>query len=544
MLFRQNIKLILFFFVVRTTIVVAQNNFLIEKLGNHINTAADEITPIIDWDGNVMYFTRVGAADFNRNLILDNKDQSTILSEPQYFTLLKDIYSKIAESDIANPISSGYNQDIWIANSTNKEFDKIVHPPAPMNNALPNSISALMPALRTFIVINQFIPEGGMDVGFSVVKQLDDSTWTFPEPLEIENFYTRQAGTSLSISSDGKVMVLALSRNDTHGDLDLYVAFKQDNNTWSAPKNMGKTLNTRFRESTPYISLDTKRLYFASNRPTSLGGMDLYFVDRLDDSWTNWSSEKHFINPINSTFDDSQPFFNPATGYFYFTSKREGSSDIYRVQTAPPSPNTYTITGKIINGSKDTITEADIIFGVKGSDDLKVTYSRNGEYSITAPKGETLKIYAQKDGFVSASKEVKVEKYEHFPNGYNLDIRLIPLEEGGKITLKNLYFKQSEPEILPSSFDELEELTRILQENPSMTIQVEGHTDNTGNTNDLILLSEKRAEAVRDFLIQKNINPNRISAKGFGGSSPIFINPKDEKERQANRRVEVRIIKK
>jgi outer membrane protein OmpA-like peptidoglycan-associated protein len=346
------------------------------------------------------------------------------------------------------------------------------------------------------------------------------------------------------MSSDGEVMIMGLSRNDTYGDLDLYISFKKEDNTWSAPKNMGKKINTKHRESTPYLSLDMKRLYFSSNRPTSLGGMDLYFMDREDDSWENWSEEKHFISPINSKFDDSQPFFNPTTGYFYFTSKREGSSDIFRVQTAPPTPATVSIKGKITNGKDNSPIEADILFGIKGTDELKINYTKNGEFDITIPKGLEYKIFAQKEGYISTTTNVKVEKYQHYPRGLNMDIKLVPVEEGEKITLRNIYFKQSEAEILPQSFEELNDLANLLWDNKTIHIQVEGHTDNTGAVGDLLTLSEKRAESIKSFLVEKNIKAERISVKGFGGNYPIHENPKTEAERQVNRRVEIRIVKK
>jgi outer membrane protein OmpA-like peptidoglycan-associated protein len=536
----------LFFFIlfICAAPCVAQNEYLIERMSSQINTNADEITPVIDWDGKVLYFTRVASPDFNKNLLIEGEDQSQVLTTPEYDKLLKEVYSKIAETTVLDPVHSGFNQDIWIANTTVKEFDKVVHPPAPINNALPNSISAMMPQLRTFLVINQFIPDGGMDVGFSVIRQINDSTWSFPEPLTIDDYYTRQSGTSISMSSDGEVMIMGLSRNDTYGDLDLYISFRKEDNTWSAPKNMGKKINTKYRESTPYLSLDMKRLYFSSNRPTSLGGMDLYFMDREDDTWENWSEEKHFIAPINSRFDDSQPCFNPTTGFFYFTSKRDGSSDIYRVQTAPPTPAIVTIKGKITNGKDDSPIDADILFGVKGSDNLKINYTKNGEFSINIPKGLEYKIFAQKEGYISTINNIKVEKYQHYPRGLNLDIKLVPIAEGEKITLQNLYFKQSEPEILPQSFEELNDLANLLWDNKTIDIQIEGHTDNTGAMGDLLTLSEKRAESIKTFLVNKNIKAERITVKGFGGNYPIHENPKTEAERQANRRVEIRIIKK
>lgn len=525
----------------------AQNNYYaIEKLGPHINTAADEITPIVDWDGKVLYFTRVGAADFNRNLIIEDEDQATVLSSPEYDILLKEVYGKIAKTYVLDPIHSSFNQDIWIANSIEKEFDRIVHPPAPLNNALPNSICAMLPQLRTFIVINQFIPGGGMDVGFSVVTQINENEWTFPAPVTIDNYYTLQSGTSTCISSDGQVMILALKRNETIGETDLYICFKQGENTWSEPQNLGPKVNTKWSEVTPYLSLDMKRLYFASNRKTStaMGGMDLYFIEREGDSWDNWSEEKQFVAPINSKFDDSQPYFSSSTGHFYFTSRRDGSTDIYRVQIAPAMPQTVTIRGKITNAKDNQPIDADIIFAQKGTDDLRISYSKNGEYAINIPKGMEYKFMPQMEGYITSPMSIKVEKYQHYPNGYKMDFTLVPIEEGEKITLHNIYFKQSESEMLEKSYEELTDLADLLQEYKKIHIQIEGHTDNTGQAADLLSLSEKRATAIKDFLIQKNIKTERIEVKGFGGTQPVFQQPKTEAERQANRRVEIRITKK
>jgi OmpA-OmpF porin, OOP family len=539
------LRLTLFLFLFFTSKITFGQGYTIEKLGPEINTSSDEITPIIDWDGKVIYFTRVGYSDFDKSLVMWGEDQHKVMSPEEYNKTLRDVYSKIAETFVLDPVRSSYNQDVWIANSINGEFDKVVHPSAPINNALPNSISSMAPDLRTFIVINQFIPDGGMDIGFSIIKQTSDSSWSFPEPLMIKNYYTYQSGTSLSMGSDGETILLSLSRLDSQGDTDLYVSFKDSDSTWTAPRNLGKGVNTKFRETTPQLSADMKRVYFASNRTGSLGGMDIYYVERLDSTWTNWSEVRQFVYPINSKFDDSQPQFNAATGQFYFTSKREGSSDIYRVQTAPPVPLTVTIKGKIMNAKTNQPIEADILFGsVKEKYYQNIDFSKNGEFTITIPKGEEYKIMAQKSGYIGHPSTVRVEKYKGFPGGFHLDLVLDSIEEEGKITLNNLYFKQSEAVILEKSFPELENLADILIENKDLNITIQGHTDNTGKAEELLALSERRAEAVKDFLVTQKIKSDRIQVEGLGGTQPIFISPKNEEQRQKNRRVEVKISKK
>ena len=173
-----------------------------------------------------------------------------------------------------------------------------------------------------------------------------------------------------------------------------------------------------------------------------------------------------------------------------------------------------------------------------------IDFSKDGEFSITIPKGEEYKIMAQKSGYIGHPTTVKVEKYKGFPGGFHLDLVLDSIEEEGKITLNNLYFKQSEAIILEKSFPELENLADILKENKNLDITIQGHTDNTGKAEDLQALSEQRAKAVRDFLITQKIKPERVQVEGLGGTQPIFLTPKNEEQRQKNRRVEVKISKK
>ncbi len=532
--------LVLFFFSIASH---AQNGYVLEKLGTDINTIYDEITPVIDWDGKTVYYTRVGSPNFNHNLLMDGQDQSKTLAPNQYNTLLQDVYSKIAGQQILDPVASSFNQDIWIATCGRDEFDKITHPSAPLNNALPNSISSMTPYPGTFIVINQFIQGGGMDVGFSIVKQENDSTWTFPRPLKIEDYYTKSPDISMTVGSDGRVMILSLNRNDTRGGADLYVSFQLNDSLWSAPQNIGNQINTQFKETTPHLSSDLKKLYFASNRPESIGGMDIFYSERLDDSWLNWSSPRHFLAPINSAADESQPYFNAASGEFYFASRRGGSSDIYRVKIAPSSPEMITVTGRILNSKTGLPIPGDMLYGDRRMENFEfLTISKDGDFEINIPKGSTYKFVPQKDGFLGHKVVLGLDMYKYYTNGVELTLYLDPIEKDAKISLNPIYFQISESQILPKSYSEIDYLADILNEYPTMNILIEGHTDNQGKSNELQSLSEQRTEAIKAFLVKKGIQKERIQTTGFGGRFPIIKDPQTEEDRAKNRRVEVRIV--
>ena len=515
----------------------------LEKLHNEINTVSyDEINPILSQDGHTLYFTRVGSPDYVQNLVINGQDMFA-KSPEQAKNFLKDIYAHMTGRSIADPASSDFNQDIWMAKSNDYFFDEVIHPGAPLNNALPNSICAVGTEGNKFIVINQFERDGGMKKGFSYVYQGRDSVWTFPEPVKIKNFYTKSKGVNLTLSPDGEVLITSLERSPTEGQNDLYISFREGNNEWSTPKNMGVLINSPAMETNPSLSEDMQTLFFSSNRPGA-DGMDIYFSQRLDNSWMNWSVPRRLSSPVNSPADDSQPHFNNATGYIYFSSNRDGSSDIYRVQIRKPSSqDEIYITGRIMDTGKGEPTEAKIYIKTDDLPYIKNFYiSEDGFFKIKIPKGKKVKLITEKDGFINHVQTLEIDPERYLYKAPFIDLSVDPIKVNAKISLDPIYFEQSLANILPASFPELSRLASLLKDHPEISVQVEGHTDNIGDWAALQKLSDDRANAVRDFLIKQGIDPARLTAKGFGASQPVNNNM-NEAQRKENRRVEVRITK-
>ena len=322
----KNFYLNIVFLLTPVCALKGQNEFIVQKLPATVNTAYDEITPVIARDGKTLFFTRAAYPEFNRTLILDTTDYAIKLSPDKYLTMLGGIYRELGDAaHQKDPARSPFNQDVWMAEGDS--FQQVSHPGFPLNNALPNSLVALTPDPNTFYVINQFKKTGDMNKGFSYVRKLPDSLgWSFPAPVEIKDFYTITSDVSLTMSFDGKALILAAARYDSR-DMDLYICFREGENKWSKPLLL-EGINSDKREVTPFLSEDNKTLFFASNRWSSSGGMDIYLAKRLDDTWQNWSAPMRLGEPINSNKDESQPYFNMTTGCLYFASRREGSSDI------------------------------------------------------------------------------------------------------------------------------------------------------------------------------------------------------------------------
>ncbi len=316
--------------------VTEAQNYILQKLGSAISSPAyDEIAPCVSRDGKTLYFTRIAYPKFEQSLVEGGQHLKASDDPDSFMDRLSDIYAILDGAPVENPVKSAYNQDIWVAHSVSNEFDLLEHPSYPLNNALPNSVSALTPN-DDLIVLNQFAPNGGMQKGFSTVSKSRDGKWQFPEAVGIDRYHNSGSDVNLTLSSNGKVMIMAMEREDSYGSTDLYISYLKRDGSWTYPKNLGPGVNTEHRESAPHLSEDMLSLYYASDRDNPGQGNDIYVQTRLDDKWKEWWNAKRFAAPINSDGEDSHPYFNEATGYLYFTSDRNGSSDIFRIQIAAP----------------------------------------------------------------------------------------------------------------------------------------------------------------------------------------------------------------
>jgi outer membrane protein OmpA-like peptidoglycan-associated protein len=392
------------------------------------------------------------------------------------------------------------------------------------------------------VVVNQFSRDGGMTKGFSIVRN-NDTAWTDPSAMRIDNYDVVSRGISLTMSGDGKVLILSLPGGDSYGDNDLYICYKLGENHWSAPRNMGSKINSGGREVTPHLSADGRMLYFASNRYPSMGGLDLFFSVRVNNSWEEWTEPRHFVAPINSEADDSQPYFNTATGYVYFSSKRSGTSDIYRVKIAPPQAQQVMLRGKIINTKTNEVVDAKVMYGDTELDFFQqYIESKDGHFVIAVPQGKNLRLAANRPGYITHEIEMNYDANAFYPDSQEVVLLLDPISNDTKISLKPIYFERAKHYIMKKSFKELDYLVEILKLHPEINILIEGHTDNQGSPDLMMQLSDKRAKEVEKYLIKNKIKSSRIEAKGMGATKPISNNT-NEAGRQLNRRVEVKITK-
>lgn len=541
-------KLAWFFLFIHSLALPAQQS--VEKLGPAINSDRyDEISPVVGRDGKTLYFTRTGRPDFNRTLIQEEVDLSKVLPENEYFVTLKDVYSQIAEKEIDFPVSSVFNQDVWIAESRKALFDHVYHPGFPLNNALPNSVCSLSPDDNTLVIVNHFGRDGSMYKGFSIIDRRPDGSFNFPEPIYVHDFYSRSPEVNLCMSWDGDVLLLSLNRQDSYGDNDLYVCFKLKQNLWSEPINLGPVINSASREMTPFITNDKTRLFFASNRPGGPGGTDIYVSRRLDFSWTRWGEPELLSAPVNSSADDSNPILMDLSN-LYFTSRRDGTSDIFRADfiqeeteelyEAPEISTAIILKGSIRNSLTGDLISAGLSFGPsRFKKQLQTFQSEDGLFEISLNKLDQYRLTPYKDGYLGKGQLVNVPVLDQSENRvYEIDFYLSPLEGQQKLDIRNLYFERGNAVVLPQSYPALDSLAGFLTQNPSVQIRIEGHTDSVGKYYELLDLSRSRANTIKKYLIDKGVVSARIDALGYGSTRPVTSNHTEE-SRSRNRRVEI-----
>ena len=478
-----------------------------ENLGNTINSRYSELAPVIAPDGKTLYFTREN-----------------------------------------HPYNYG-SQSIWFAEmDTNGQFKQAQNIGKPLNTRYHSFAISILPDGNSMLVGNVYHPNGTQSEGFSMTYKQDDSTWSFPEKVVVEDYYNNARG-SYCLASNGRILLLSVDRADGYGSNDLYVSFLQTNGRWSKPRNLGTDINTADQENSPFLAADGVTLYFASAGHPGYGSCDVFVTKRLDDTWQKWSEPINLGPKINTRGWDAYFTVTASGDYAYFVSSKNlrNNEDIYRAKLpAELQPESVVLVyGKVINKKTNKPIEAEIVYEKLSTGEIIGSARSNpktGEYKIALPAKEKYSFRAEAKGFIPVNENLDLMELKNYYE-VQRDLYLVPIEEGQTVRINNIFFNTGESELLPDSYPELKRLVKILKENPSMTIKLLGHTDNVGTSKDNLILSNERAEAVKNYIIGLGIDGNRITTKGFGFSKPVSTN-KTEEGRALNRRVECQILTK
>ncbi len=350
--------------------------------------------------------------------------------------------------------------------------------------------------------------------------------------------------TSPSLSSDKRDLYFASTRPGGFGRSDIWVSHFV-NNKWQKPENLGATINTSGDESCPFIHADNLTLYFNSYGHQGYGLNDLYVARRKENS--TWQTPENLGFPIN-TIDDEGSLIVAADGKtaYYASDKGDAKNkiDLYSFELRDDTKATKTlwVKGKIFDKktNKGLPAEVELTTIDSGFVISKLQTDAEGNYLVTLPIGKNYAFDVNKKGYLFYSESFSL-KEKNLDSPLVINIPLQPLEKGAAIVLKNIFFDSKKADLQKTSFVELDRVVKIMRENSNMVIEISGHTDNVGQSKDNLLLSNNRAKAVTNYLLQKGIAAKRLVAKGFGSTKPIENNT-SEIGRAKNRRTELGII--
>ncbi len=373
--------------------------------------------------------------------------------------------------------------------------------------------------------------------------------WTEPKNLGV-GVNSNEWESQPSLSADGRTLYFVSDRRGGYGRRDIWVSTLNDQGTWTRARNVGKPINTPYDEISPFIHVNNRVLYFASNGLTGFGGYDIFYAER--DTGNVWSEPHNMGRPVN-THEDQFSLFITADGekgYYSHEEVREaGYSVSYIYEITIPEEQQIRFKSNYVKGRvRDKATREPLLarielFNLEGSEVESVVDSDSvtGEYLIVLTQGAEYALYVNKQGYLFHSLNFNYSEVEDF-QPITLDIDLERVGEGTTAVLENIFFDVDKYDLQEKSLTELQKITRFLRDNPSVKVDISGHTDNSGSASHNLQLSEKRAESVYNYLVGQGIDPRRLTIHGFGSSRPVADN-ETESGRQKNRRIEFRVIR-
>ncbi|UII32979.1 OmpA family protein [Fulvivirga ulvae] len=538
-------------------------HYSIVNVGNAINSEYEEYAPVLNEDETTMIFTsRRKDGNLNQNVDRDNK-----------------------------PF-----EDIFISKKTGGKWGAAKNIGDVINTPYHGSSLALSADGNQL-----FLYKDDNNGDIYVSERKEDDTWTFPHPLSENINSSGFKENAVSISPDQSILFFASDRPGGQGGIDIYYSIKDRNGEWTRSKNLGPVINTSYDDDGPFIDYDGKTLYFSSQGRKGMGGYDL-FKSVYDSAANEWSEPENLGYPIN-TPDDDIYFVSTKDGKRgYYASVREdglGYTDIYMVTILKDGEVGETIASKKVdkeevkepedNGRKiDKVKQeeteqeevkqeevkqeevkqevkpqlqpvtvnvtvldedkqpVDAKVSLKGlSDNVVAGKSNTGtgsyQFKITTPDAKTYRLSIEKDGYVFQNLDIAVKPTTE-PQIINRTINLQKLRIGTRSVLRNIYFNFDKATFKDESYNELNKLETMMAQNPGMEIEISGHTDNIGSKDYNKTLSQRRANAVKDYLVKKGIDARRVTAVGYGEERPLASNDDEKEGRELNRRVEFKVI--
>lgn len=517
-------------------LVLSPERVFIDNLGKAINTKYPEYSPVITANGKIIYFTSRRHKTFG---------------------------GKLLKSD------GLYYEDVYMSEKKNGEWQAAKQLKKPINtSAMDASLS--LSANENILFIYRSSGKGDIYASFKKAGK-----WKSPSSMGKNINSSKSQETSASLSPDGSKLYFVSDRSGGFGGKDIYVVSANKRGRWGKAELLPASINTPYDEEGVFAHPDGKTLYFSSKGHNSMGGFDIF---RSTFDGTTWSQAENIGYPVNTADDDLFISISTDGRFGYYSTVRPdgfGLHDIYEITfLGPEKPMLINSEDNLIAWKSETFSKAEIepqldintsnIILVKGlildekdrkplladirlydlekNEELAVFNSNpnTGSYLLSLPSGVNYGIAVNVEGYLFHSENFDIPSSPFYKEIIK-EIFMKKIEVGSSIILKNIFFDFDKASLKPESTTELDRLVSLLNEIPNLKIEISGHTDNIGSAQYNKSLSERRAKAVVDYLIDKGINTTRLTFKGSGFDSPIAPNDTEE-GRQQNRRTEFKVI--
>jgi outer membrane protein OmpA-like peptidoglycan-associated protein/tetratricopeptide (TPR) repeat protein len=499
------------------------------NMGPGINTKDPEYYPTITVDGKMILFTRR----------IDDQRVPVFKKQEDFY------FSKLSE------------RNIW---GTAEAM------PSNINTLLNEGAPTISADGRSLIFVACSDQSGNDDYGqgrtgygscdLFYTKKLGNR-WT--NPINLPGYVNSFSWESQpSLSSDGKTLyfIRRVNKRGEAPNTDIFVTRLQNDGNWGKPERLPFTINTPQSEESVLIHPDGRTLYFASRGHKGMGGSDLY-MSRLDDEG-NWGKPINLGYPINTKADENSLMVSPDGEVGFFASDREGGYGDLDIYWFNMPENLRPVKTLYFEGNVFDLTNRKPLGGKFQLIDLKsgkeVIYSEadpeTGEFMVSLPVNRDYALNVSYPGYNFFSQNFNMTN----PNdieAIHMDVPMSPLTAAKPTILKNVFFDLGKATLRPESGVELNKLVEFLLANPTIHIELGGHTDTRGDAVENMTLSTNRAKAVYDYIVNRGITVERLTYKGYGET--VNINTDDmisklatEKEKEAahqeNRRTEYKII--
>lgn len=453
----------------------------------------------------------------------------------------------------------GFTEQFIKSRKMGRKYSGGIPMPSPFNlGQYQGGVSVSVNNKLLFITLVDVIPYRGKDrAGFGRMfdnadifySELKDGKWTKLQSIgsNINTPTTWEAQPS--ISADNKTLYFTRVVNPFGGDMDIYKSERQKDGSWGDPINLGAPINTPGDEKSPFMHSDSYTLYFSSNYHIGMGGYDIFYA-QMDGESEKFKKPINIGNPINTPKDEHGFIVSKDGDKAYYGSDEDGKDlniyhfDLY--EEARPKAVAF-VNGEIKNNLGEVPEGAEITLKntTTNQEVNAVIDDETGDYVavIAIEKDQDVMLTAKKKGFAFSSQLISSNEIVVGKPVQTEKVAIKPIEVGESYQINDINFATNSFEITPRITTVLNEFIDFLKLNDNLNIAINGYTDNIGDPAENLTLSEKRAEAVYNYLVIEEIAPTRLTFKGFGESNSVASNETAEGRRK-NRRTEFVIMSK